>query len=546
MGNILRVIYYSDGCHECFQWLAIKFFVCVEGVMNIAVPCNTSNETVGDNAYSGSVYSIGSFNWWYCFLGALSCLIMSGLASGTNIGLMSLSPLSLQLLTDTPNVDKRRDPSLRLQARRAAKVLPLVKRKHLVLVTLLLTTATADEILPLCIDAIAPTWVAVVLSVATMLLFTEVLPTAIFTDQRNNLKLASALAPFVWGLVGLLGIITYPMSKALHCLVEKTHSQVGDGESFAGSLHDEEHKDNNDTHTAHETKQLLRIGRLRALLQLFTKEATRNFQCRHHDSNVVGAGPPAAAETMPREGAAKEPEPQLLELTQAHLLERCVELSSVRMRDVIRPLSRSVLTVEMFRDTVDWPPRLAVWSMAQQPYSAWYVIRGLRGEGVWDCVNVEELVRDSIGSSVSFIDAVVCSAQRNTFLELVTVEESERLLDVVSRLRSMFTVAQHSPKAPPLCEMQSRDVVLITDGSGTIVGTCNTTEALRRLTVPIEHWKPAAGKEQHSSHRRSSAAAAVSLHHDDSDQDDDVEALLMGPRIANAVPWSIKYASRNW
>lgn len=55
--------------------------------------------------------------------------------------------------------------------RNAALVRPLVEQHHFLLVTLLLTNATAMESLPLFLDRLVPQWLAVALSVTLVLLF---------------------------------------------------------------------------------------------------------------------------------------------------------------------------------------------------------------------------------------------------------------------------------------------------------------------------------------------------------------------------------------
>lgn len=50
----------------------------------------------------------------------------------------------------------------------------LIKRHHLLLVTLLISNAIAMETLPLFLDRLVPAWLAVVLSVTAILLFGEV------------------------------------------------------------------------------------------------------------------------------------------------------------------------------------------------------------------------------------------------------------------------------------------------------------------------------------------------------------------------------------
>ena len=58
----------------------------------------------------------------------------------------------------------------------AARIYPLVKRHHLLLVTLLLANAGAVETMPIFMDRITSPIVAIIVSVSAVLLFGEIIP----------------------------------------------------------------------------------------------------------------------------------------------------------------------------------------------------------------------------------------------------------------------------------------------------------------------------------------------------------------------------------
>ena len=87
-----------------------------------------------------------------------------GLMSGLTIGLLSLDILSLRVLT------KSGRPR---QQRHATRILNLVKRHHLLLVTLLLANAIAVESMPIFLNKITNEIVAILVSVTAVLLFGE-------------------------------------------------------------------------------------------------------------------------------------------------------------------------------------------------------------------------------------------------------------------------------------------------------------------------------------------------------------------------------------
>jgi metal transporter CNNM len=84
--------------------------------------------------------------------------------SGLTIGLLSLDYVSLQVLKNSG------EPQERIYA---ARIIPLVRHKHLLLVTLLLCNAAAMEALPIFLDKMVPSYLAIALSVTAVLFFGE-------------------------------------------------------------------------------------------------------------------------------------------------------------------------------------------------------------------------------------------------------------------------------------------------------------------------------------------------------------------------------------
>ncbi len=78
----------------------------------------------------------------------------------------------------------------------------------------------ANEALPIFLDDIVPTYVAVILSVSVVLVFGEILPSAFFTGPQQ-LKMAARLTPLVWGFIFLFAPLAYPISLALDKLLGK-------------------------------------------------------------------------------------------------------------------------------------------------------------------------------------------------------------------------------------------------------------------------------------------------------------------------------------
>jgi ankyrin repeat/SOCS box protein 13/metal transporter CNNM len=129
------------------------------------------------------------------------------------MGLLSLDVLSLKVLKGGGTPKERKY---------ATKILPIVQKHHLLLVTLLLANAAAVEAMPIFLDRVSSPIVAVAVSVSAVLLFGEIIPQALCT--RYGLAIGYYLSPFVRVLIFLLFIIAWPISKLLDVLLGKDHS----------------------------------------------------------------------------------------------------------------------------------------------------------------------------------------------------------------------------------------------------------------------------------------------------------------------------------
>lgn len=132
---------------------------------------------------------------WADLCVALACVVCAAMAAGLTIGLMvrgvcpkpSIGGVTNESTQSNPTFPKTHtrtrqsiDP-LELEikqrvgtpeeCRQASVVLPLIQRHHLLLVTLLLYNSAANETLPLFLDRLVPSYVAVLLSVTMVLLF---------------------------------------------------------------------------------------------------------------------------------------------------------------------------------------------------------------------------------------------------------------------------------------------------------------------------------------------------------------------------------------
>lgn len=136
---------------------------------------------------------------------AVICVISAGLAAGLTMGLLSLDVTKLEIKSMTGSEVDRAD---------AEAILPIVKKHHLLLVTLLLFNSMANEALPVFLSALLPEWLSVLISVTLVLVFGEILPSAFFTGKAQ-LHTAAIMIPFVKTLTVFFWPIGYPLSRCL-------------------------------------------------------------------------------------------------------------------------------------------------------------------------------------------------------------------------------------------------------------------------------------------------------------------------------------------
>ncbi|KAL2339141.1 hypothetical protein Fmac_013587 [Flemingia macrophylla] len=199
--------------------------------------------------------------WWLVYAG-ISCFLVlfAGIMSGLTLGLMSLGLVDLEIL------ERSGSPSEKMQA---AVILPVVKKQHQLLVTLLLCNAVAMEVtvvsmlhndhvlrsaLPIYLDKLFNQFVAIILSVTFVLFFGEVIPQAICS--RYGLAVG---ANFAW-LVRILMIICYPVSYPVGKVLDYL---LGHNEA------------------------LFRRAQLKALVSIHSQEAGKGGELTHDETTII-------------------------------------------------------------------------------------------------------------------------------------------------------------------------------------------------------------------------------------------------------------------
>jgi metal transporter CNNM len=150
--------------------------------------------------------------WWtYNIVGALLCVAMVAVISGLFLGLLTLEPLDLQIIQRASL-----DEDERLYA---TTLLPIIKRRHQILVTLLLMNALSYEALPIFLDALVPSWVAILLSVTIVMVFGEILPSGICMGP-NQLYLGYRMVPLMKLFLWIFQPLATPLAKLLDYLTD--------------------------------------------------------------------------------------------------------------------------------------------------------------------------------------------------------------------------------------------------------------------------------------------------------------------------------------
>eukprot|EP00842_Homolaphlyctis_polyrhiza_P004424 jgi/Hompol1/4983/HPOL_004106-RA len=154
--------------------------------------------------------------YWSIVAAIFVLVVVGGIVAGLTIGLMSLDETNLSILkvSGTP-----------AEKSFAARIEPIRRNTHLLLVTLLLTNTVVNETLPVLFDAIhLEGWQAVLCSTGLILVFGEIIPQAVCA--RYGLQIGAFFAWPVRILINLLWIIAYPIAQLLDAILGHKHGVI--------------------------------------------------------------------------------------------------------------------------------------------------------------------------------------------------------------------------------------------------------------------------------------------------------------------------------
>lgn len=182
-----------------------RHLLTIYNVTTTECKCESENIPINDSAIHDAYFFWS--NLACCFILVLCVAIISGLF----LGLLTLDALDLQIILMVSISEEEK--------KYAATVLPIIEQHHLVLITLLLMNGIVYETLPLFMDKLVPTWMAIIISVTLVLFFGEIIPSAYFTGPAQ-LELAAKLSPIMNYSLKIFWPIAYPLSKVLDYMVD--------------------------------------------------------------------------------------------------------------------------------------------------------------------------------------------------------------------------------------------------------------------------------------------------------------------------------------
>uniref|UniRef100_A0A5S6QEG2 CNNM transmembrane domain-containing protein n=1 Tax=Trichuris muris TaxID=70415 RepID=A0A5S6QEG2_TRIMR len=151
-----------------------------------------------------------SLRFWMYLLLYVGLLLFSGFMAGLTLTLNSTDLTTLEVLQSAGSD---------LEKRYAKSLIPLAKKHYRVLLTLVTLNALGVIILPILLDRLQNSVVAVLVSATLVTLFGEVLPLAIC--KRNGLQIAYHSSFIIWVFYYVLFPFTLPLSVMMEKMLGK-------------------------------------------------------------------------------------------------------------------------------------------------------------------------------------------------------------------------------------------------------------------------------------------------------------------------------------
>lgn len=180
----------------------IKLYVCYK-LLN-------SNDWIhqGDEFYIYAKSKPYKLPLYASILIAIFLLLLSGLFSGLNIGLMSLDVQELEVIVATGNSQEKKY---------AQNIIPLRKLGNILLVSILLSNTAVNSTLTIIIDKISTGTIAIVVSTVCIMIIGEIIPQSICS--RYSLLIGSYTRYIMWFFIFLSGIVCFPLGYLINYIL---------------------------------------------------------------------------------------------------------------------------------------------------------------------------------------------------------------------------------------------------------------------------------------------------------------------------------------
>ena len=159
---------------------------------------------------------------WLHVILIIVLLVLSGLFSGLNLGLMSLDPTELIIVQNSGSESEKKF---------AKSIAPVRKRGNFLLCTLLLGNVLVNSTATILLDSLGGGIVAVVVSTVAIVIFGEIVPQAICS--RHGLAVGAKTIYITKAFMILTAPIAYPLSKLLDVILGDELGQVYNREKLA-------------------------------------------------------------------------------------------------------------------------------------------------------------------------------------------------------------------------------------------------------------------------------------------------------------------------